>query len=291
MRKITWIYVALFLLIFVTGCSQQGLSEEEIKQKILEANSNINSFHLDTNGKIDMSMIFFGQNIDLAYDFVANEKVNKINKKLYAMIDMKLNARSTNSGKDISIGGQNVQVKDLALNSNQQVNMEAYVINDMLYTKTNGEWMKSRLRGDIWKNNDQFSKTFEMYKTGNIEFLGEEKIDGVNYYKVKITPVNYTLESSYGQLDSTVEEFSSTVWINKKTFVIEKIRSTLKIVSNDPKPQQGESTVTLFGGLKVAYDFDVRLSNVNGNVNVNLPPEALTAKEGKDESIDTLVIL
>jgi len=61
------------------------------------------------------------------------------------------------------------------------------------------------------------------------------------------------------------------------------------MASNDPEQQPG--TTVFFGGLNVAYEFDVKLSNVNGNVDVNLPSEALKAREGKDESIDTLAIL
>lgn len=266
MARFASLFLLAILIIFTTGCAE-NLTQEEIQERILEANSNLDSYSLDVTGSMQVGFEFLGQRFDMTYNLDADEKIDRKNKEMYARFDL-----SSSSGQ-----------------INQDAVMETYVIDNYLYTMTNGGWSKTRLDEDIWTRQDQFIKTFELYKDGKVEFLGEEEIDGKTYYKAKITPDYNKVAAIYNQPNLKVESYSSTVWINKKTFIIERIITGIKIKAG-VNQEDDEKAIKLFGGAGASYNFDVKIKNINERVDITLPAEALNAKEEVMPDNNPLVI-
>ncbi|MFB3765210.1 MAG: hypothetical protein ACE14P_08175 [Methanotrichaceae archaeon] len=74
---------------------------------------------------------------------------------------------------------------------------EAYVLNDTLYSKINGNWtaVTLPLAASIWTTQDRLNRSAELANASDIRLLGAEVIDGEGVYVVEVIPRSGTVSS------------------------------------------------------------------------------------------------
>lgn len=249
------------------GCSNQ-LTIEEIQSKLIQANSNFDSYSMDMKMTMNMVTEILEQKMNIKSEINSKGDIDRINKKMV----LKGTVKSEVSGMKI------------------EMDTETYVLNNYLYTKTRNMWMKMKLDKDIWTQQDQISQIIELVQSGSIERLKDETIDKTSYYVIKINPdlkkiVELTLKQQQQSellnqnmdFGDMIKSYSSTVWVNKKTFIIEKSKGDMEMVMTPEN--MGKEDIKTAGEIKMNSVVEMSISNINKDVTVVLPEEAENAKE------------
>ena len=155
----------IFLLAIIVGC-EGVLTNEEIQAKIIEANSNLKSYEMDTTMGLQMSVDSKGYNMDIGTELVAHGKVDRENKRLAIVGTAKTNT----------------------VGMNMDMDTEIYVIDNVIYTKTPMLWSKQTLDEDIWRQRDQLENMVVLIDGAKIKVVGTEASEKGIFYVVEIIP-------------------------------------------------------------------------------------------------------
>ena len=120
--------IGMFLL---AGCSTE-LNTKELQDKVIQANSNIRTYSLDLKMNTNSIIIgdeSLGQRMEIKSESNTNGAVDRTNKK------MALKGKVDASGILIEV--------------------DSYIVNDYLYTKSLDMWVKTKLDQDTWAQQDQ----------------------------------------------------------------------------------------------------------------------------------------
>lgn len=252
-------------VLFSSGCTEQ-LSSDEIYNRLILANSNLNTYAIDMKMTMDIVTEASGALMDIKYDISTNGDIDRTNKRMA----LKGTVRSEIAGMT------------------PQVDTETYLVDGYLYTKNQGTWVKMEFGDDTWARQDKMSELVDLIQSGNIERLEDESFGGSSYYVIKINPdlgkvVEHALRqqqsASFSQnidYDDAVESYSSTIWVNKNTFVIEKSKTEVKIAIGP------EDDMKSTGKMEMTSVIELVISNINKDVNIVLPEEAYGAMDIAD---------
>src|SRR3989344_4791709 len=168
--KITNIILGIMLaaLVFAAGCIE-NLSNEELKAKLIEANSNLDTYSFVIDMDIDMAMTSPLLNMNLNSKINSDGKVDQANKK------MEMNMK-------MSYGGQGL---------NMDMDIKSYIDGDYMYMKMFNTWIKQSLTegaSDVWDDQNQAEQMLELVESGTIERLADESKNENDYYVLKILP-------------------------------------------------------------------------------------------------------
>ncbi|MFC1801289.1 DUF6612 family protein [Nanoarchaeota archaeon] len=262
-KQITLLSALLIGLFLLTGCT--GLSTEEIQNKMVEANSNVDTYTVDMDMKLDMTMELFGSEMEIGTDMDATGAVDRPNKAMFLE------------------GIMNLEMWGMK----EEMDMEIYIIDDYLYTQSMGYWSKEELTEDIWSEQDQIEQAIELINSGTIERLDDED----NYYVIKVDPdLQVLAEQVLQQQDQSdffsedmdfedmIKEYTAVIWINKDSFVIEKSLISVKMVMTPENSGETE----LEGNLGMDMTVRVEISNINQEVDITLPKAAKDAVDMDD---------
>ncbi len=244
--NITIVLLLALLLLVSISCTKE-LTAEEIRDKLIDANSNLHYYSLDL--KMDL-----GMSGDLGY---GNQRLS---------LDINMNGYVDADDKKGHLKGT-VSVFGMTLP------METYIDNNVIYTSSQGAWQKS-VSDVSWDQNDQMQQYLDLIKSGSLELL-ESKDDG--YYSLKLKADNKKvielmkkqMPSSGSQMDlekGSVKKYDVTFKVNKKTFVVEHSTTDVEMNVGD-----GASTVE--------YDMHIEMgvSDVGKKQQVVIPEEAINA--------------
>ena len=165
----------------------------------------------------------------------------------------------------------------------QGMNYEIYIIGDTMYIKILGRWYKTTQKG-LWERQEMINASISLMEKLKAEVKGVEKVDGRDAYKVEITPgglsekeltdiIMETISTGYSNIPTglqgniTIKSFSSTVWIDKETYVVLKTVSDMEM---EMKSNVGSVTSEIHSEWKI--------KDINKPVSIVLPPEAKNAK-------------
>ncbi len=244
------IFVTLLLL---TACAS-GLSEEEIQAKVLEANTGINYYKVDST--INMVSETKGQTINM--DMKMSGEVNREEK-----------TASISSTTSISAGSFQTSIEQ-----------EIYLVDEYVYSKISDKWIKTKIQGS-WGDQDQAEQYALLLENGNMEIKGTETMDGKEYYVVGLT-LDSEFLNKYLSITSSDEQFENvefsnydiTFYINTETFVIERTIGKLSV-----------SQTVLEERISMDMDMDTRIYDLNIPVTIEVPQEALEAKNHNENLI------
>ena len=261
--------ISLFAIVMFEGCQESSvedvLSSEELQEKFIEANSNIKTYTFDMNMDMNMKMDVMGKLTDVSSKMVSDGRINQEDKK------MALKAI----------------ISSVAEGINMDVDMEIYMADDMMYTKTMGAWYKSEFDQNVWNQQDQLKRFVELIKSGNIEPLGDEG----QFRVIKVEPdmkkfselmlEQQSQAASLAQMDMSdmIKKYSVTVWINKRTYRMEKSKVEMKMVITPEAMGLSQTD----GDMEMDTVTEMTISNINEPVEIDIPGEALDA-----ESMDNL---
>jgi len=257
----------LLMGILLIGCSKE-LTTEEIQNKLIQANSNLNSYSVDMKMSMNMVTEMLGQQMNIKSDINSKGNIDRTNKKMVLKGTVKYDTSGMRTEMDT----------------------ETYALDNYLYTKTMNMWMKMKLDKDIWTQQDQVSQIVELVQSGTIERLEDETIDKNPYYVIKINPdLKKVVELALQQQQQSellnqnmdfgdmIKSYSSTIWVNKKTFVIEKSKTDMKMLMTPEN--MGKKGTTTSGEIEMDSSVEIKISNINKDFVINLPEEAKDAMD------------
>ena len=253
----------IFLLIII-GC-EGALTNEEIQARIIEANSNLKSYVMDTKMSMNMKINSSMMNMDMGTELVAHGKVDREDKRLQLV----------GTATAVMIG------------MNMNVDTEIYIIDNVMYQKTPMLWTKETMDEDIWRQQDQLESMLFLVDGADIRVVGTERNEKGTYYVIEITPNlqkigDYMMQQQGDEIktydfdyEEIIDKFLIKIWVNKKTYVIEKSNIDMKMVLNnenmDVPEGEGESSISM------QLKSEVELSEIGKPQKIELPEEALNS--------------
>lgn len=250
-------------VIFSCGCTKE-LTDEEIKSKVIQVNSELKSYSMDVETTVNIAQM------------ISKVDIDRLNKRMASKGTIKFNV----SAMKLNVSGTMVEVND-----------EEYILGDYYYTKTIlGTWLKMNSDKMTWREQDRISQIIELIQSGMIERLEDETIDGNSYYVIKINPdikkvvqLYLNLEepsdkSPYSSIDfeDTIKSYSSIIWVNKNTFVIEKSKTNMvRLIGGSIDTNDTQSA----GDDYLDETVELKITNINKEFTITLPEEARDATD------------
>lgn len=253
-------------LIFLSGCSEK-LSNEEIMMKVIESNSDLKSYSIETTTNTKVLLELFGEPILFSDEVNLTGDINVENKEFAANV-----TKSTGSDGDITY-----------------MDFELYLVDEYGYLKDDYGWEKTSLDDKMWQSYGdammEMNKLLEIAKNSTVETIEIVEKDGNSYYKltfsIDLEDVERLLSGRDGfeDLDSYLVEsdrnLSLELLVDKETFVIKSTKIDLHFKSVAPDDQNE----LMNSAFEMNYS-DVRtISNINEDIVIRLPEEAKDAKE------------
>lgn len=246
MKKIIFACLS-FLLLILSGCSSTQMSNTEILSEVKKDFENIKSSHL---------------------------KTSIITKNKYATLTTDLTGDSSTTNTFSHLQGTYTVKSE---NQNEQENIELYTKDNFIYLGLHNEWKKTNT-----------NKLFNIVGITNInQFNSEIKkiFDEQNFWDIKETDEQYTL---------TLKENDTTKQFTKKILLdivknLEVPESDFTAVSvnyscNFDKKTKDivSSKLTIYNEFLIENDkhtvtFDIDLTDINKNVDTNIPDNVLNA--------------
>ena len=227
-----------------------SVSASELKQKMIEAHSKLEYYKVKATVKGSVEDTSEG-NVDTTVSDIMTE----------TQVDVKNKVFKTTAKSDITKNGKRTTGK-----------VEAYIVDGTYYVHSldTGAWIKASLNIDLLiQQNDQMAQYIKQLSALPFEISGEETVNGHKTYVIKIEPN----ASNLLPLQDAAPRFSSntiiTFWINKKTFVLEKV-----LVKIDFEMQR------TLKHTKSTNEITAEFSEINKPFTVKLPAKALNAQSG-----------
>ncbi len=265
--KMTILYFLIAGVLFSSGCTEE-LTTNEIQSRLIQANSGMSTYTIDMKMNMDMNMITDASDepVAIRYDITTNGNIDRTNKKM-------------------ALKGT---VKSEIAGMTPRMNTETYLVDGYLYTKNQDTWIKMKFEDDTWARQDKIGELTELIESGSIERMNDESFGSNSYYVIKINPdLRKVAEDALKQqpqstpvsqninFEDIVKEYSSTIWLNKKTFVIEKSRTEIRMVMASEDIDADDALGTK--SMEIASVIELSISNINEPVNIALPEEAQSA--------------
>jgi len=264
--KMIILYFLIAGILFSSGCTEE-LTTNEIQSSLIQANSGMSTYTIDMKMTMDMNMITGTSDnpVSIRYDITTNGDIDRTN-------------------KEMALKGT---VKSEIAGMTPQMNTETYLVDNYLYTNNQDSWIKMKFEDDTWAQQDKMDEMTEMIESGNIERMEDESLNGNSYYVIKINPdLEKAAKHALNQQRTTsinpninykdlIEDYSSTVWVNKKTFIIEKSRTEIRMVMSAEDIDADNALGTK--SMEIASVIELSISNINEPVTIILPEEAQNA--------------
>ena len=215
----------LALSIIVAGCAQHKLNAEEIVNRTVNATSKVGTYKYD----LDMKINSYGQVPTVPK--VASGENTTIKSVMKAGGTLDIAKKEMQTTVDYSVSLQEQPMRQL-------LSLEFFATNNESYMKLavplrSEYWAKAGL--DVWEYLDQGAQQIELLKTAvEVELLGMEKVNGIDFYILKTTPDSEKLANwlsrhlfliSLGNIQAKKEEllsFSIKLWIARDSYLLNK---------------------------------------------------------------------
>ena len=248
---------------------------EEIADKSIITVAKLQSFKFNMDFTMSSDFSFGTQTGTMTIQQTATGSVDITNKQV-----------ATNANVVLQIPGQ----------AQQNATAEIYILNGWIYTGTTPtvgteQWSKMALTDEMWSAESQISSMSDFLTNHiNLELVGTEIVNGVDCYIFSINPDMKSLISWIeGQMQSEqanvnlndadfsqmLKDFTVKEWVAKDSYL--PIKQQIGVTLNIPSIQTTSSTpgtpMSMYMNATLTY------SDYGQHVNVQLPPEALNAKE------------
>lgn len=274
------ITVVTILAVLSTGCTQEQISEEELKEEISSSTDEIDTYEFGMRAESSTELSRYGKKAGLETITTGKGVVDRESK------NMKLEMTTTMgvSGRSSTVGSR----------------AKLYCMNDSLYMKTSigisetpSGWLKMQMTEEGWNTQNQLDEYFELLNKSEVEVKGSEKVNGTDCYAVKVIPHNETLwemmvnepamskqMQEINRNEMKIENTSAKYWVAKDTCfpVKTETRMQLKLDSEALNvTSQEDLTAEMNLAVKVSYH------NYNEPVSISLPQEAQNAVSAPEQ--------
>ncbi len=271
-----WLLVAMIAVTAVlsAGCTQEHISGEELKEEVVSSVEEIDTYEFDMKAESNTELSRHGKQAGLETITTGKGVVDRDSK------NMKLEMTTTMgvSGRSSTVGSR----------------AKIYCINDSLYTKTSigisevpSDWVKMQMTEERWGSQNQLDEYFELLNKSEVEVLGNEKINGIDCYAVKILPHNETLwemmvnepamskqMQEINRSEIEIKNSSAKFWVSKDTYFPVRTETAMEL-----KMDSKALNMTSQEDITVEIDLAVEVNyyNYNDPVKISFPQEAQDA--------------
>lgn len=175
----------------------------------------------------------------------------------------------------------------------EEVTTEGYIVGEWMYIKdstleTGDQWTKTKLTPDMWDAQNQIAQQIEMLSSGEVDCKVIEVLDGVDCYKLDVTPdmealAEYMFNQPGMDLFQDLEEMLSsssasyTQWVAVDSSLLMRSDCRMKMeVSPEDIPG---ATREDFEKMTMDMVSEVVIYDYNQPVAIELPQDALGATE------------
>ncbi len=263
----------LILPLALAGCSSTEVSAREIANNVILAYPEVDTYRMDMD--FTMTMIVDADTAQMQVDVTGNATgtVNAPAREMQYTMDM---------------------TADIPEQGEQSITQDVYISGGYLYMNTSGAgadgWNKMELSDELWESEDQLKQQVEfLEKALDITYAGEETVDGVDCYILKIKPDMAALfdwvmsqqqdlfsgvDTSQFNLAKMFKQFSIKEWVTKDNSlpVKSEIQMTMEI-----SPQDMGAGVDETGKITLVMQAEAKYHNYNEPVTIKVPQEALNA--------------
>jgi hypothetical protein len=252
----------IFLLILTAGCA--SFSPEEIKERIIESNSDVDSYDLEMDMEMSMHTQGWKHAFSASTDLNYTGTIDKENRRLFLRMKGFI---------------------DIGLESD--IEMEMYYADDYFYTGTLGYWTRQKAPVELWGQQEQMQNILKILRDSEIEILDQDS----STIRIKISPdrsrlLQYALkenDNSFAQdkraidYDELVQENEITIWVDRKSFLIKRQKLYLNLMMTSENmgisgPEEQSDT-----RIDLSLKIDTRLKNIDQAEPIVLPEEAKDA--------------
>lgn len=285
MKRIALLLAAVVLLIgtFVVGCEgteesapsttsqppAEEMSAEEIAEAAIAAFTEIDTYQFD----MDVDITYSDEAPFTAMTMSGSGAFDRANRKVY----------------------QNSQIIFVMLGTTGETHSETYILGDWMYMKTEMPdipgmppvppemltWLKMRLPEGYWEQADIVSQQYDLLMDFvEVELLGIEIVNGVECYKLQLTPDMEKLwqwaqlQEGIGEqiselaLEEAISDFSIVQWVDKNSyFILKSVTGMIFTIGVGGEAFTTSSAQTML------------MHHINELVTIELPPEAEAAEE------------
>lgn len=289
LKRLLTLFLAMTLSLTTVACTtgkagqetSAQLSMAEVKQIAADSVAiagQAQSYQFDMAMSIKMKMTGAQINMDTSMDGDINGAVDYASKKMMMKADM-----------TVSVPGQ----------GQQRTPVEMYLVDNWAYTRTSvsgqGEhWVKVEVTDALRWQVDAIRPQIDLLAASSeVEYIGEESVDGVRCYVMHVTPGPEALgrwlaqqqlsgtddlDWSTPELPSFVKEMSYRFWVTKADKQLIKLMAHMLMdLSREDLPTTTPAASSLFQKLSMDLTIDMSLHDYNEPVTIELPPEALAA--------------
>jgi len=192
-------------------------------------------------------------------------------------------------------------------NALHEQEIETYLVDDKLYTKTNGKWTRSMVSGPIrplkFDERNKLNYLVDLINGSNIEVIGTETVDGQKCHKLKVVPgldtASNILAAQAFAVQSSVPEslpvatlrnllesdpllydsdISYTVWLTEEEYTPKKMSGEIYFTLTPASMNAGSKGVSNFR-IDAAVEDTLVLSDFNAIDNIEVPDEAIAVTD------------
>ena len=276
-----------------------ALTEEEIKEMVLNTTSEVKTYKFDMNMTIDVLTGNETNVTELAMVVNGSGVVDNINKSRRMTRRMCMNM-SEIMAENTSVDTNGNISEDSSLNMPGTIcmGMEIYHINNTMYVKVDlgsilpfdlSPWIKSGMSEQNGTSQDQLGAQMVLLNCSNMTLLEDAEVKGVDCYVLKIVPdsekfwkimmnqslMNHPLVGQFEMgkklqnisvvANQSIMNISMSLWIAKDTKSVMKSVATMEMMTISPDTE--EET-------RIAMDYEIGFYDYDVPVSIMLPPEA-----------------
>lgn len=254
--------VAALGLLLLGACGPGLPSPEELLTRIVEADDQLQTYVLESSDRMAMAAEISGQSLKLATAETSRAEFDRIGRRLH-----RVGAGNSSMGS-----------------GSQPFNSELFVVGDVAYSQSGsgGQWMRTEFSPQLWAQHDKLAQARALLQAGRITGVKPQALDGVPVFAVtvEVEPRQFLAMSLSGaeaksqdtlELAKSIKEAHFAVWVNRKTFLVERTVSDLKIVL-EPDPVQSQEAA---GRVETDIHSEARRKEANTPLAIVLPPDAM----------------
>jgi hypothetical protein len=285
MRRIVkeslYIFIGLILSLslILSGCESKEPTAQELFTNTVTAMQKVSSYTLDYDMAMDMEVTGGENAMKMTMGGIGTGAMDVSNHKMQMTMDM-----------DVGIPGAGTSQMTMTMS------MEMYLVEGWLYTKmtipgAGVQWTKMRNPDEI--SQDQMAQLLVLMESATETTLqGTEKVNGIDCYILEVVPdmnalwqwamsqqrSNYAGEIDLSEFDMSkiIKSFGLKYWITKKAYQIIKAEVEMEM---DASAETMDASAEDFDSMTMQINMTMTFSDYNESVNIQLPEEALGAKE------------
>ncbi|MFA4835095.1 MAG: DUF6612 family protein [Dehalococcoidia bacterium] len=273
--------ILLILSVFIlTGCIEKQITQNELIERIATAQKDLKSYDFEMDMNIEMKGVQAGEKANATISNHTSGAIALADKKMRTKMAMAIKVPETKEEPAIF----------------QQTDSELYMIDTTMYLNmgdTSGMpegWYKLDiplpLYPAMWESQAWVQQQINLLRdAADIKIVGEEKVSGVNCYKMDMRPDMKQLLNMYvkqvnglpagdmdpSEIDSALQDIKSasyTAWYEERTALPVKVKMVMDIES-----RQDDASI------QMTMEINMRYKHINSHVSIELPPEAEDAQD------------